>query len=75
MEILVPLDKLSAFMQQGKCLIATDGSAGDDMMPIACKAVGMGAIAYFCHTGPVFGKESSFRAEAYGILSVLCFLH
>eukprot|EP00957_Ditylum_brightwellii_P053664 4066078-Ditylum_brightwellii.AAC.1 len=31
--------------------------------------------AYVCHAGPAFDKESLFRAEAYGILLVLCFIH
>eukprot|EP00957_Ditylum_brightwellii_P051798 3928196-Ditylum_brightwellii.AAC.1 len=72
-EVLVTLDNLSAFMQQGKCLIAADGSAGDDMMSFAWKIVDVEGNAYFCHATLAFCKESLFRAEAYGILSVLCF--
>eukprot|EP00957_Ditylum_brightwellii_P156381 11902204-Ditylum_brightwellii.AAC.1 len=37
MEVLVPLDKVIEFMKQGKCLITTDGSAGDDIIPFAWK--------------------------------------
>eukprot|EP00957_Ditylum_brightwellii_P190419 14494855-Ditylum_brightwellii.AAC.1 len=72
---LVSLDKLIAFMQQGQCLIVTAGSASDDMMSFAWKVAGVNCNASFCYEGPAFGKESSFRAEAYGILSVLCFMH
>eukprot|EP00957_Ditylum_brightwellii_P126847 9669264-Ditylum_brightwellii.AAC.1 len=61
-EILVPLDKLSASTKQGKCLIATDGSAGDDMISFTRKVVDVDGKAYLCHTSPAFGKESSFRA-------------
>eukprot|EP00957_Ditylum_brightwellii_P074313 5646481-Ditylum_brightwellii.AAC.1 len=63
MEILVSLDKLMVFMKQGKCLIATDGSASDNMMSFAWKVVDVGGNGYFCHAGLAFGKESSFRAE------------
>eukprot|EP00957_Ditylum_brightwellii_P003730 283333-Ditylum_brightwellii.AAC.1 len=70
-EILVPLDKFSAFTQQGICLIATDGSASGDMMSFAWKVVDVNGNAYFCQASPAFGKESFFRAEAYVMLSVL----
>ena len=53
---LASLDKLIEFMQQGQCLIATDGSASDDMMSFAWKIVGVNGNAYFCHAGPAFGK-------------------
>eukprot|EP00957_Ditylum_brightwellii_P193781 14756631-Ditylum_brightwellii.AAC.1 len=62
---------ISAFVQQGQCLIATNGSASDDMMPFVWKVVDINDNAYFCHAGPAFDKESSFRAEVYGILTVL----
>eukprot|EP00957_Ditylum_brightwellii_P164075 12492686-Ditylum_brightwellii.AAC.1 len=75
MEILVSLDKLRVFMQQGKCPIATDSSTSDDMMAFMWKVVGEDSNAYFCHISPAFDKESLFRAYAYGILTVLCFLH
>eukprot|EP00957_Ditylum_brightwellii_P151437 11532774-Ditylum_brightwellii.AAC.1 len=74
-KILVPLDILSTFMKQGKYLIATDGSAGDDTMSFVWKVVDVDGNAYFCHANSAFRKESSFRTEAYGILLVLCFLH
>eukprot|EP00957_Ditylum_brightwellii_P191234 14561443-Ditylum_brightwellii.AAC.1 len=62
-------------MQQGKCLIATDRLASNDMMPFVWKAVDVNGNAYFCHADPAFGKEPLLRAEVYGILSVLCFMH
>eukprot|EP00957_Ditylum_brightwellii_P002063 158374-Ditylum_brightwellii.AAC.1 len=34
MEMRVPLGELVECMKQGKCLIATDGSAGDDIIMI-----------------------------------------
>eukprot|EP00957_Ditylum_brightwellii_P043719 3315342-Ditylum_brightwellii.AAC.1 len=74
-ETLVSLDKLIIFMQQGQCHDATDGSASDDMMSFAWKIVDVNGNAYFYYACPAFGKESSFRAEAYGILPVLCFMH
>eukprot|EP00957_Ditylum_brightwellii_P036601 2773344-Ditylum_brightwellii.AAC.1 len=58
-------------MQQGQCLITTEGSASNDMMSFTWKIVDVNGNAYFCHTGPAFGKESLFRAEAYDILPVL----
>eukprot|EP00957_Ditylum_brightwellii_P040447 3061505-Ditylum_brightwellii.AAC.1 len=62
-------------MQQGQCLIATDGSVSNNMMSFAWKIFDANDNAYFCHAGPAFGKEPLFRAEAYGILSVLYFMH
>eukprot|EP00957_Ditylum_brightwellii_P046469 3526481-Ditylum_brightwellii.AAC.1 len=50
-------------MQQGKCLIAIDGSAGNCIMSFAWKVVDVDGNAYYCHTGPAFGKESLFRVE------------
>eukprot|EP00957_Ditylum_brightwellii_P211335 15366059-Ditylum_brightwellii.AAC.1 len=70
-EILASLNKLMVFVQQGKCLIATDASDIDDMMSFAWKVVAVDGNAYFCHASPAFSKKSSFRLEAYGILSML----
>eukprot|EP00957_Ditylum_brightwellii_P173548 13213476-Ditylum_brightwellii.AAC.1 len=53
-EILVPLDKFSLFVQQGKSLIATNDSTIDDMMPFAWKVVDVDGNAYFCHISPLF---------------------
>eukprot|EP00957_Ditylum_brightwellii_P022756 1716315-Ditylum_brightwellii.AAC.1 len=75
MEILVSLNKLITFIQQGKYLIDTDGSASDEMMSFEWKAVDVEGNTYFCHAGLAFGKESLLRAEAYGILSMWYFLH
>eukprot|EP00957_Ditylum_brightwellii_P000872 69073-Ditylum_brightwellii.AAC.1 len=71
---LASLDKLAESIQRGQCLIATDGSAIDDIMSFVWKMVDAYGKAYFCHAGPAFSKESLFRAEAYGMLSVLCFI-
>eukprot|EP00957_Ditylum_brightwellii_P013522 1019807-Ditylum_brightwellii.AAC.1 len=57
MEILVTLDKLSAFMKQGGCTIATDSSAGDDMISFVWKVVDVDSNAYFCHASTVLGKN------------------
>eukprot|EP00957_Ditylum_brightwellii_P204902 15341305-Ditylum_brightwellii.AAC.1 len=40
-EPLVSLDKLIAFMQQGQCLIAADGSASNNMMSFVWGVVGV----------------------------------
>eukprot|EP00957_Ditylum_brightwellii_P055725 4222612-Ditylum_brightwellii.AAC.1 len=74
-ETLVSLDKLIALMQQGQCLIATDSSASDTMMSFASKFADINSNAYVCHSGLAFGKELSFRPEAYDVVSVLCFIH
>eukprot|EP00957_Ditylum_brightwellii_P126440 9638187-Ditylum_brightwellii.AAC.1 len=74
-EVLVPLDKLIEFMNQGKCIITTDGSADDDMMSFVWKVGDVDSNAYICNAGPLLGKESLFRAEAHGILTVVFFLH
>eukprot|EP00957_Ditylum_brightwellii_P067490 5123247-Ditylum_brightwellii.AAC.1 len=66
-EILVPLDELIEFMKQGKCIIATDSSADDDIILFAWKVGDVGVNAYFCHVGSAFDQESNFRTEAYGI--------
>eukprot|EP00957_Ditylum_brightwellii_P067117 5094726-Ditylum_brightwellii.AAC.1 len=29
----------------------------------------------FKHVGPAYGKATSFQAEGYGLLSIVCFLH
>eukprot|EP00957_Ditylum_brightwellii_P109665 8364874-Ditylum_brightwellii.AAC.1 len=63
LETVVSLDKLMAFMQQGQCLIATDGSASDNMTSFAWKVVDVNGNTYFCHAGQAFGKESLFRTE------------
>ena len=57
------------------CHIATDGSAPSGKGSFAWViSNGEGQILAHCH-GPVFGaKISSYRSEAYGILSVLRFL-
>jgi len=57
------------------CYIATDGSAPTGKGSFAWViSTNEGEILAECH-GPVFGaKISSYRAEAYGILSVLRFL-
>eukprot|EP00957_Ditylum_brightwellii_P099321 7565484-Ditylum_brightwellii.AAC.1 len=47
-EILVPLDELIEFMKQGTCLIATDGSAGDDIILFVWKDGDVDDNAYFC---------------------------
>eukprot|EP00957_Ditylum_brightwellii_P156985 11947542-Ditylum_brightwellii.AAC.1 len=52
-ETLVSLDRLMVFMQQGKCLIATDGSASDNMMSFVWKVVGVDDNVYFCHASLV----------------------
>jgi len=57
------------------CYLATDGSAPDGKGSFAWViSDGEGEILAQCH-GPVFGaKISSYRAEAYGILSILRYL-
>eukprot|EP00957_Ditylum_brightwellii_P109431 8347026-Ditylum_brightwellii.AAC.1 len=59
---LASLDKLIEFVQLGQCLIATDGSASDNMMSFAWKIIDVSSKAYFCHAGPAIDKELPFRA-------------
>eukprot|EP00957_Ditylum_brightwellii_P108625 8285240-Ditylum_brightwellii.AAC.1 len=71
-EILVSLDALIAFHKEGNFLIATDGSAEDSIMSFALKTCDQKGKMYICHAAPAFGRESSFHAEVYGTLLVVC---
>eukprot|EP00957_Ditylum_brightwellii_P035522 2693495-Ditylum_brightwellii.AAC.1 len=51
-----------------------DGSTNDNIMSFMWKICDSQGKTLFYHAGPVFGKESLFRAEAYDILLAMCFL-
>eukprot|EP00957_Ditylum_brightwellii_P127382 9713481-Ditylum_brightwellii.AAC.1 len=65
-ETLISLNKLMAFMQKGQCLIATDGSASDDMMLFAWKVVDVtdpdwDIIAQICNILELMNIKAEFQ--------------
>eukprot|EP00957_Ditylum_brightwellii_P155940 11870099-Ditylum_brightwellii.AAC.1 len=56
-------------------IIATDGSSEDTLMSFGWKMSDHKGKALVQHAGPAFGQSSSFWTEAYGISSVILFLH
>jgi hypothetical protein len=75
MELLCEEDELWTALSTQACYIATDGSAPDGKGSFAWIISDIhGTILAKCN-GPVFGAGvTSFRAEGYGILSLLRFL-
>ena len=62
-------------MEQSKFMVVTDGSAGEIDMSFGWKICTLNGDIIAEHLGPAFGQASSFRAEGYGVLSALSFLH
>eukprot|EP00957_Ditylum_brightwellii_P155098 11806384-Ditylum_brightwellii.AAC.1 len=60
-------------MELGKSniIISTDGSSVTDAMSFGWKICTQQNKMLVQHSGPAFGQTSSFRSEAYRILSVL----
>lgn len=54
--------------------ISTDGSADEEKIPFGWKICKKQGNSFTSHASPVFGFKSSFKAKAYGILPVLCYL-
>eukprot|EP00957_Ditylum_brightwellii_P102852 7837384-Ditylum_brightwellii.AAC.1 len=71
-EILVSLDVLITFLKDSNLLTATDRPAEDSIMSFSWKTCNQEGKTYIYHMGPTFGRESSFHAEAYRVLSVVC---
>ena len=57
--------------------MVSDGSSDDEenVMTFGWKIVDKNKDPLAEHSGPAFGKATSFRAEGYGILSLARFLH
>eukprot|EP00957_Ditylum_brightwellii_P046441 3525013-Ditylum_brightwellii.AAC.1 len=50
--------KLKEMLEKGKMLLATDGSAGDDIMSFVWKICNTEGQTLIQHADPTFGKES-----------------
>eukprot|EP00957_Ditylum_brightwellii_P041992 3179603-Ditylum_brightwellii.AAC.1 len=61
-------------IQEGNMLMATDRSVSNKIILFAWKICDNQGKTLIHHTGPVFSRESLFRAEAYSVLLVMCFL-
>eukprot|EP00957_Ditylum_brightwellii_P205964 15346168-Ditylum_brightwellii.AAC.1 len=61
-------------MSKGEFLVTMDGSSGDTDMSFGWKISAYKGISIAIHAGLAFGQLSSFQAEAYEELSVMCFL-
>lgn len=74
-EILVPIERISQPIRQ-HIIIASDGSVKDNQASYGWVLATDDGIRLIHCKGPAYGYcPTSYRAEGYGLLSAICFIH